>query len=164
MRVRVTGVSGVGKSSLVGELRRRGFDAVDAVDADDDGFTSPRPDGTWGWRRDQVRAFFEERQGQLLFFAGCSNEQAEFDFDMKVLLTAPVDVIVERLQTRTNNSFGRTETEHDRVLSDAQWLLPLLRASADLVIETTTPISDVADGLVEAVALRGHEPTSERDH
>src|ERR1700722_16722343 len=47
MRVLVTGVSGTGKSSLIKELRRRGYSAFDA---DDDGFTAPLPDGTWAWR------------------------------------------------------------------------------------------------------------------
>ena len=37
-----TGVSGTGKSSLVKELRRRGYVAFDA---DDDGFTAPTADG-----------------------------------------------------------------------------------------------------------------------
>jgi predicted ATPase len=45
MRVLVTDVSGTGKSSLVKELRRRGYTAFDA---DDDRFTSALPDGTWG--------------------------------------------------------------------------------------------------------------------
>ena len=33
----------------------------------------------------------------LLFFAGCSDEQTKFTFDFKVLLIAPVEVILERL-------------------------------------------------------------------
>ena len=42
VRVLVTGMSGVGKSTLVRELRRRTFTAYDA---DDDGFSEPRGDG-----------------------------------------------------------------------------------------------------------------------
>jgi serine kinase of HPr protein (carbohydrate metabolism regulator) len=41
VRVLLTGMSGVGKSSLVRELRRRGHLAYDA---DDDGFSEPRAD------------------------------------------------------------------------------------------------------------------------
>ena len=41
VRVLLTGVSGTGKSSLVKELRRRGYVPYDA---DDDGFTHPLPD------------------------------------------------------------------------------------------------------------------------
>ena len=124
MRVLLTGVSGTGKSSLVKELRRRDYVAYDA---DDDGFTLPLPDGTWGWRLNLVRSLFDQQDGRLLFFAGCSDEQSQFGFDFKVLLTAPVEVILERLATRTTNSFGKSQAERDRVLADMEWVLPLLR-------------------------------------
>lgn len=148
MRVLVTGVSGTGKSALTGELRRRGFAAFDA---DDDGFSRPLPDGTWAWRPDLIGALFDQYLNRLLFFSGCSDEQAAFKFDFRVLLTAPVEVIVERLRHRTTNTFGKTEAERDRVLADREWVMPLLRSSADLVIETTRPISAVADTVLDAL-------------
>ena len=81
MRVLLTGVSGTGKSSLVKELRRRGYAAFDA---DDDGFTAPMPDGTRAWRIEPIRSLFDQYGHQLAFFAGCSDEQTAFDFDFKV--------------------------------------------------------------------------------
>jgi broad-specificity NMP kinase len=72
MRVLVTGMSGVGKSTLVGELRQRGYTAYDA---EDDGFAEPRAEGRWGWRFDKVAALLDRSQDQLMFFAGCSEEQ-----------------------------------------------------------------------------------------
>lgn len=57
MGVLITGVSGTGRSSIVGELRRRGYPAFDA---DDDGFTIPTPDGTWGWLAGPIRALLEQ--------------------------------------------------------------------------------------------------------
>lgn len=152
MRVLLTGVSGTGKSTLVRELRRRGYNAFDA---DDDGFSAPLPDGTWAWRVEPIRSLFEHHGDQLLFFAGCSDEQAAFDFDFKVLLTAPVEVILNRLRLRTTNPFGKTPAERDRVLADMDWVLPLLRASADLVLETTGPADEVADAVIDAVTSGG---------
>ena len=151
MRVLVTGLSGTGISSLVKELRRRDYIAFDA---DDDGFSAQLPDGTWGWRTELIESLFDQYADQLVFFAGCSDEQALFAFDLKVLLTAPVEIMLDRLRLRTTNSFGKTRAERDRVLADMEWVLPLMRASADLVIETTTPIDEVTDTVLGAARSR----------
>lgn len=153
MRVLITGVSGSGKSSLVHELRRRGFVAFDA---DDDGFSEPGPDGAWTWRVDLVQQLLDGRQDGLLFFAGCSDEQAQLSFDRRVLLTAPVDLIVERLRTRTTNSYGRSPSEIELILAEIEWVVPLLRKSADLTVETTMPVTEVADAVVAAVVPPPH--------
>lgn len=100
MRVLITGVSATGKSSLVHELRRRGFTAYDA---DDDGFTEPGPNGAWSWRVDVIQKLLDDHREDLVLFAACSDEQTHFSFDRTVLLTAPVDVVVGRLRSRTTN-------------------------------------------------------------
>lgn len=103
---------------------------------------------------DLVRSLFDQQNDGLLFFAGCSDEQTEFKFDLKVLLSAPVEVILERLRTRSTNSFGKSQGHRDRVLSDMGWVVPLLRDAADLIVDTTMPVSEVADTVVDAVANR----------
>lgn len=114
VRVLITGVSGSGKSSLVHELRRRG---LAAYDADDDGFSEPSRNGAWAWRVDLVQQLLDDRREDLVFFAGCSDEQTQYSFDRTVLLTAPVDVIAERLRTRTTNSYGKSPDEIDRIVA-----------------------------------------------
>jgi shikimate kinase len=149
MRVLLTGMSGAGKSTLVAELRRRGYTALDA---DDDGFSEPRADGRWGWRADLVADLLSGPPDRLLFFAGCSEEQIDLPFDYRVLLTAPRSVLVGRLRTRTGNAYGREGTELSQVLADLAQVEPLLRRSADLVLETTAPPPQVADALLARVA------------
>ncbi len=102
MRALVTGMSGVGKSTLVGELCKRGYTAFDA---EDHGFAEPRAEGRWGWRFDKVSELLDRSQDQLTFFARCSEEQAELPFHCRVLLTAPKSVLIDRLRIRTSNPY-----------------------------------------------------------
>jgi shikimate kinase len=150
MRVLLTGMSGTGKSSVVRELRRRGFTACDA---DDDGYAEPDAGGAWRWRSAKVSQLLADTAGELLFFAGCSEEQTRFEWDLEVLLTAPEAVIVERLAGRATNSFGKTAAERERILTDLQEVEPLLRRSADVVIDTTQPIGRVVDRLLLAAGM-----------
>ena len=151
MRVLITGMAGAGKSTLVRELRRRGYVAYDA---DEDGFSEPRADGRWGWRADLVAELLAQDRTGPLFFAGCSEEQVDLPFDYRVLLTAPREVLVQRLRTRTGNAYGREGAELARVLADHDEIEPLLRRSADLVLTTTAPTAEVADRLLRHVAPR----------
>lgn len=153
MRVLLTGMSGTGKSTLVQELRRRGYPAYDA---DDDGFSEPREDGRWGWRADAVEAVLAEgSEEELLFFAGCSEEQITMPFDYRVLLTVPKDEMLARLSARTSNAYGKTAEERGRVLADLAEIEPLLRRSADLVLRTAAPVAEVADRLLAHVVQAG---------
>ena len=156
MRVLLTGMSATGKSTLVQELRRRGHLAYDA---DDDGFAEPRAGGRWGWRVDRVAELLAQSTDGPLFFAGCSEEQIELPFDYRVLLTAPRYVLLERLRTRTTNSYGRDGAEVANVLADLDAVEPLLRRSADLVLSTTAPVSSVADTVcryVDGILTEGY--------
>lgn len=151
MRVLITGMSGTGKSSVVSELRRRGYLAYDA---DDDGYTEPTAGGGWRWRMDAVATLFAAHDSDVLFFAGCSEEQQCFDWDRKVLLTAPLHVIWSRLITRTNSPFGKTTADRQKVQRDTRDYEPLLRRAADAVIDSTQPLSAVVDQVI-AASLEG---------
>ncbi|MGN6474189.1 MAG: AAA family ATPase [Mycobacteriales bacterium] len=148
MRVLITGMSGVGKSTVVEELRRRGYVAVDA---DDDGYSEPAGDGTWRWRTEAITELFEKSNAEVTFFAGCSDEQSAFAWDLKVLLVVPEPVVLERIAGRTTNTFGKTKVQRSRVLRDLQEVEPLLRRSADLVIDATRPLSDVVDEVLSLI-------------
>jgi shikimate kinase len=152
VRVLLTGMSGTGKSTLVAELRRRGHAAFDA---DDDGFSESRGAGRWGWRRDRVEELLGRHDDGLVLFAGCSEEQAQIRFDVRILLTAPEDVMVERLRSRTTNPYGNTEAERRQILADRAEFEPLLRRSADLVLDATAAPSALADAVIAHVRAGG---------
>jgi dephospho-CoA kinase len=152
MQVLITGMSGTGKSALVKNLKLRGYVAYDA---DDDGLTAPDSDGIWRWQLQAVRELLSRPHDNPLFFAGCSDEQREFTWDLSVLLTAPEAVILERLATRSSNTYGKTAAEAARVSNDVHAVEPLLRRAADLVIDTQVSLADVTDAVLAAAELAG---------
>jgi shikimate kinase len=152
VRVLLTGMSGTGKSTVVRELRRRGHTAFDA---DDDGFSEPRGAGRWGWRHERVEALLSRHDDGVVFFSGCSEEQAQVRFDARILLTVPEGVLVERLRSRATNPYGNTEVERDQILTDRAEVEPLLRRSADLVLDATAAPSALADAIVAHVRAGG---------
>jgi dephospho-CoA kinase len=140
-RVLLTGMSGTGKSSVIETLAARGYKAVDT----DDGWCEPMPDGRQRWREDAVEQLLAIEDADVLFVAGCEENQVRFhpQFDVIILLSAPAEILAERLASRTGNPYGKTPGELRRILDDLQAVEPLLRKAADYEIRTTMPLSDV---------------------
>ena len=141
-----TGMSGTGKSSLLAELARRGHPVLDTDDA---GWH--RADGTWDEPR--LRQHLEAHPD--LVVAGTAENQGRFSpwFDQVVLLSAPVEVLIDRLRGRTNNPYGKTDAEQRDVRRYVLEVEPLLRATASVEIDARRPLPEIADR-VESL-LRG---------
>jgi hypothetical protein len=94
-----------------------------------------------------------ERNDDVLFISGCVSNQGTFypRFDAVVLLTAPANVILERVALRESNAFGKRDAERDRILDDLANVEPLLRAAATAEIDTRAPLGEVVDAL-ESIA------------
>ena len=83
--------------------------------------------------------------------SGTVSSQGRFyeRFDDVVLLSAPADVLLERLATRATTDYGRSLEEKDLILVHLREVEPLLRATCTHEIDTTQPLADVVDRLVE---------------
>lgn len=136
-------MSGVGKSSLLQELARRGYRTVD-TDYD----YHETVDGERLWREDRIAALLAE-DGPL-FVQGTTRNQVVFYplFDHIVLLSAPAEVLVERLRTRTTNPYGKDPAQIAETLEYLETVEPLLREAATLEVVTTVPVGQVADIVV----------------
>src|ERR1700728_4529193 len=139
-------MSGAGKSSLLDELAARGHRTVDT----DYGGYFHTVDGESLWREDRVSALLDSAPDELpgvLFVQGTTRNQVLFYplFDHIVLLSAPPEVLAERLAARTTNPYGKNSAELPETLKSQQTVEPLLRASATLEVITTVPVAQVAD-------------------
>jgi dephospho-CoA kinase len=160
--VLVTGMSGTGKSAALTGLARRGHRVVDT---DHGGYSEEVPSTDAGgreqlWREDRIEALLDHHDDGVLFVAGCVANQRKFypRFDAVVLLSAPRDVILERLTTRETNEFGKSDQERDRILHDLATVEPLLRAAATAEIDTRAPLAEVVDALERIAAAAASRP------
>ncbi len=153
--VLVTGMSGTGKSSVLAELARRGHRVVDTDDGD---WLDEVPLAAGGterlWREKAIEALLDEHADGTLFLSGCVANQGTFypRFDAVVLLSAPADVILERIATRETNRFGRAEHERAAILRDLGDVEPLLRDGATVELDTRAPLGEIADALERIAA------------
>jgi broad-specificity NMP kinase len=150
--VLVTGMSGTGKSTVLAELARRGHAVVD-TDYGNYIQAALLPDQAEAeplWHEERMHALLDTHTGGHLFIAGTVANQGSFypRFDAVILLSAPVDVLLQRIESRTTNDFGKNSAERDRIVRDITAVEPLLRRRATLEIDTRTPVQDVVEAIL----------------
>jgi dephospho-CoA kinase len=145
----VTGMSGVGKSTALAELARRGFQVVETDVAPWSEWSEA--DGGYVWREDLISELLSREDGPALYVSGTVSNQGRFysQFDAVVLLSAPVDVVLRRLETRTSNQYGKTAAERELIFSQVAEVEPLLRSTCTHELDATQPIDHVVAQLAE---------------
>ncbi|BBX33410.1 hypothetical protein MMAG44476_17422 [Mycolicibacterium mageritense DSM 44476 = CIP 104973] len=149
----ITGMSGVGKSTVLTELARRGHETVDTDYGDWIHVVGGEP----LWREELIDNLLDRPRAGPLFVQGTVANQVRFypRFDAVVLLTAPRDVIFHRLRTRTGNDFGKTADQLARIGRDLEETEPLLRAAATHELDTSGPLETVGAALMKIAELAG---------
>ncbi len=133
-------MSGVGKTTVLDELRRRSYLAIDT---DYDGWELP--DGTWA----------EPRMHQLLLthaelvVSGTVPNQVRFydRFEYVVLFSAPLGVLLDRVTRRENNPYGKTVEQQKDIQRNPAEVEPLMRRGASMELDGRRTVTDFADSV-----------------
>jgi shikimate kinase len=144
VHVLITGMSGVGKSTVLAELACRGHATIDT---DYDGWVLA--DGTWD----------EQRIGELLastssvIVSGTVANQGRFydQFSAVVMLSAPLEILIERVAQRTDNPYGRSEEDQAEIREYVREIEPLLRDGATVELDGRLPVSALADDIEQLI-------------
>ncbi len=160
MIVLITGMSGTDKSTVIADLQTRGHLAIDL---DEDGWshwvpcdgnpTGAHPGHDWLWDEARLTELLDEADDEALFLSGCAPNMGKFAqwFDQTILLTAPANVILERVARRVTNAYGKSALERDAILANLQEVEPLLRSLATREIDATQPLGSVVDEVLKVV-------------
>lgn len=142
-------MSGTGKSTALAELRKRG---LETVDTDDPGWSEwSDAAGGYVWREGRIAELLSRESEATLYVSGTVSNQGRFytRFDAVVLLSAPPEVLLNRIETRTTNDYGKSSEERDLISSHLAEVEPLLRATCTNEGDATQPVDDVVGQLID---------------
>lgn len=144
-RILLTGMSGAGKTTLLDELRRRGHECIET---DEGSWISP--DGTW----DEPRiAHLLDTHPDIVVGGTVENQGRFYDrFEHVVLLSAPLEVLLQRVADRTNNPYGKSSQERADIARYVTTVEPLLRVGADMELDGRHPVAELADAVEQLLA------------
>lgn len=172
----ITGISGSGKSSVLKELKSRGYEAHGV---DEDVYANwihrktgkvghfphpPKPDFDfhkwykqyeWELDADKVHALKKEadKDSKTIFLCGIASgeDKAWHNFDKVFALTVGADTIKQRIRDRTDNNFGKSPEELEKILEWHSTHEDDYRRFGAILIDAHQPVDKVVDEIVRKV-------------
>lgn len=134
----ITGLSGVGKSTVLQQLKEEGYNIIDT----DNGYVKEINNGEMTervWDEEKIEQVLEKYKESHLFISGCYSNQGKFYpyFDHVVLLKAELKVMIDRINNRASNVYGKSPEERAEIMDSYENILPLLEKSCSTIIDTT---------------------------
>lgn len=107
------------------------------------------PGGIWDEpRMDELLA----RHADVIVSGTVENQGGFYDrFEHVVLLSAPLEVLFERVSRRTSNPYGKSAQQRAEIAGYLQTVEPLLRRGATLELDGRRPLSELADAIERLV-------------
>jgi len=167
MKYLITGNAGAGKSSVIQELKKRGFSAYDTDDIKDatilvslrSGKRTEWPEPpidwkyySWDWRETELKKLLDS---DTTVFVGAivGNQKKFYDlFDKIFVLVLGAKTLKNRILTRTSKDYGKHPKQLAEILEYHKTLQPeLLSEPTSMAIDATRPISKIVDEVLENI-------------
>ncbi len=166
-KIYVTGISGTGKTTVCEELKKRGYYAISIDETDglcswvnretkekvtvdvelNRAFTSKHK---WICDIDYLKDLMSVDKDLIFVLGVISNQEDLFGlFDKTLLLQCEPEVFLKRLNTRTNNDFGKHKDVQDHMLT---WYKDFENKSLKggaVSIDVNKPINEVVDEVIK---------------
>lgn len=166
----IEGLSGTGKTSVCGELQRRGFHAVhgdrELASQGDPETGEPTASGSHDhhiWRVDTVRSLTADRTEPATFFCGGSRNSSTFIdlFDGVFVLEVDLPTLHRRLDERPDDEWGGGKPTERSLIT--RWHATKEGLPTDgISIDATAPIRDVVDQILSHVHQDRHTGPARR--
>jgi len=169
----ITGVEGSGKSTVSKYLNSKGYNALDI---DDEGLAKRYYKNTWeltdnlpstseptyDWYNEREWKMkpsdvlmIKQRSGtNLLFLCGITDNFKDIKdlVDKTICLSLPESIVIQRIQTRTNDDFGKIEAQLKYILKKHSSYEDDNERSGSIMIDASMPLSQVVDSILHYVA------------
>jgi thymidylate kinase len=170
----ITGISGVGKSSVRAELRERGYEAygtdeeglarwvntsTGAVTSGADAALRDREflaHNEWRVDPELVHQLADRAMNRPAFLCGAVNNEVEvWDlFAGTILLSVDEATVRDRLAGRVTNDFGKSAHELELVLGWHKTFDEEHRRDGSVIVDATRPVCEVVDEILQ-IAVTG---------
>jgi len=106
--------------------------------------------------RASARSIPTSPAGPTLYVSGTVSNQGRFydRFDAVVLLSAPSDVLLDRISARTTNDYGKSAEERELILTHLREVEPQLRATCTHEVDATLPLAEVVELLAQVAEVQ----------
>ena len=171
MKTLITGIAGTGKSTIIKELNQRGIISLDLHDVPDlffwqDKRTKTKVNYTPVHSRDwfdtvdrlcdinRLKEMFGQYDDIIMAGTTSGGNQKEFLslFDKIILLQCDTQILIHRMETRTNKSgYGRTKAEQEDNVEWQKEYDPLLISRGAIPVNTEGDIDEVVEKVIEII-------------
>lgn len=166
----ITGVSGSGKSAVAEELKKRGYEAIDA---DNEGYNQwhnnetneivPSPGDAivrslewftkfdWVTSIEKVTKLAKRAQYKTIFFCSTAGHEKELWklYDKVVCLEVDENTLRQRIATRTSNNFGKEPHELEEILKWHKTSSADYRKLGATIVDANHPLDQVVDDILK---------------